>query len=98
MIAKEKDSILRHLSNYKNDTLGIFEDGTYKGKGYSHILPINMIKENLIRSKYRNELEKTFVEMEKNIHIYFNHLNSSQALALNLFVPLIKENKLLIVI
>lgn len=94
MTAKESGSVLRHLSNYKKDALGIFEDGTYKGKEYSHILPLNKIKENLIQSKYRSELEKTFEGLEKNIHIYFHHLNSSQALALNLFVPLIKDNKL----
>ena len=90
------EKIILNLCSYKNDILKITEIGTYHNKTYLHILPKNMSEKNLLETKYFEDLKKEFhvLQNEKKIHRYFHHLNSSQALALNFFVPIIKEGLL----
>lgn len=101
-----KKEIFSHLETYKKDRLHIPENGVWKanGKSYPHILRNYDILENLIHKDYYGNLKKEFVKLydkrdesgkhTTGIHPYFSHLNSSQALTLNFFVPLICENKL----
>lgn len=86
----------KHLSQYKVDVLGVQADGhfSYCGKEIpkSHILPIAHQKENILE-KYRTQFwESPFARIK--LHQCFRHLNSSQALCINLFYPLIAENAL----
>lgn len=90
------EKIILNLCSYKNDILKITENGTYHNKTYLHILPKNMSEKNLLETKYFDDLKKEFHDLQnkKKIHRYFHHLNSSQALALNFFVPIVKEGLL----
>lgn len=92
------EKIYSHLKEYKEKTLCISEQGIYvyrkKKLAKSYILPDKDTEKNLLDSGYF-PAEKEFYEKLKfknRIHRYFRHLNSSQALALNLFVPVIEEN------
>lgn len=90
-----KNLIEPHLTKYKENVLKIKECGIWEknNKEYSHILPKSEMKLNLIDEGYKDQLETTFAEVEKRkqIHKAFSHLNSSQALCFNLFVPIIAE-------
>ena len=80
----------RHLSEYKRTVLGIDEPGVYRHRGkdlpYEHILPANQANSNLLP-----EAELFAVSFFRHNpgarHRYFHHLNSSQAFAMNLFLP-----------
>lgn len=85
-----------HLSQYKVDVLGVREDGLfhYRGRGIpkTHILPIGHRNKNVLE-RYRDQFFSSDYTQIK-LHRYFHHLNSSQALCINLFYPLIAENAL----
>ncbi len=85
-----------HLSRYKVDSLGIREDGIFRYRKRnipkSHILPIALRDRNILE-QYRHEFF-TSSHSKISFHRYFHHLNSSQALCINFFYPLIAENKL----
>jgi len=91
-----RDLACEHLARYKVDVLGIKEDGLFHYRGLdipkSHILPLARRDENIVKqfraSCWRSEYSKV------KLHRYFHHLNSSQALCINLFYPLIVENAL----
>lgn len=91
-----RDVVSQHLGLYKTEHLGIAEDGIfhYRGKDIrkSHILPIQHLQANILEP-YRSRF---FVPSNGKIklHRYFHHLNSSQALCINLFLPLMVESKL----
>jgi hypothetical protein len=91
-----RDSACEHLSKYKLDTLGIHEDGIFVYEKdelrKSHILPLSRRNDN-IHQRYRDQF---FSSEDGNIklHRYFHHLNSSQALCINLFCPMIFEKRL----
>lgn len=75
-----------HLARYKDNVLGVSDDGDWKGTPYSHILPRELGHLNLtpdIRDACWEYLTASGVQL----HQYFHHLNSSQAFALNLFFP-----------
>lgn len=80
-----------HLTAYKEGRLGIRRDGefTHKGKTltYGHILPKELKWLNILEP-FRLEIQ-VFLRANPalKLHKYFHHLNSSQALALNLFFP-----------
>lgn len=101
----QKDFVLKvqkHLENYKQNHLGIEEKGiyNYRGKDYyfGYIIPKNISNYNSfnIIETYRKDFDDYLLSLKKTIrlHRYFNHLNSSQALAINFFFPLIQEKKL----
>jgi hypothetical protein len=89
------DKIKKHLSIYKEKKFPQLENGIWKNnkKSYSHILPEKNRFENLLEP-YRVELENYIFSEKINLHSDFHHLNSSQAMCLNFFFPLIKELKL----
>lgn len=78
-----------HLTNYKINNLNINESGYWQNrKKYSHILPENKKIKNLISVSYKTEFQNLYQKYEKDLHDYFAHLSSSQALCFNLFYPL----------
>ena len=92
----KKNAVKEHLSQYKRDVLQISEEGMWANNKirYPHILPMSMKSRNLIDKDYYDQLIETTINSGNKLHSGFHHLNSSQALAFNLFVPLIIENKL----
>lgn len=88
-----------HLAQYKVDVLGLKEDGKFHHRGKdiakAHILPlINKKSSELnILPECRNQFFASDYAKIK-LHQFFHHLNSSQALCINLFYPLIVEKVL----
>ncbi len=80
-----------HMAQYKTNILGINEDGEYNCRKYSHILPKDLEEKNIIDKPFGEEIKKLLTFKK---HDGFAHLNSSQAMALNLFGPLVVTNKL----
>jgi len=83
------------LGEYKNAEFPELEDGKWRDSDgiYPHILPNDMWFKNLLK-QYNTVLEKYITTKNIKRHRYFYHLNSSQAMCLNMFYPLIEENKL----
>lgn len=94
MKQKIKDQIYKHLGKYKGNSLDIHEPGVYRGKEYNHILPKERKDDNLISPFYREAMKDRIDKDSIKLHQFFHHLNSSQALAINFFIPLVVENKL----
>lgn len=86
--------IKSHLANYKINILNIEENGTWwkNKKEYAHILPEKEYNRNIIDGNFENDLRELLNTQDR--HLGFHHLNSSQALALNLFGPLIVSGRL----
>ena len=85
--------VLTHLGKYKTDKLAIGTDGEYNGKFYQHILPKEFTSANLL-IPYSSHLEFLKDLSKIKLHPNFHHLNSSQAMCINFFYPLILKNKL----
>jgi len=82
-------ALRRHLAEYKANRLGVREAGIYRktDRAYKHLLPSNLRYLNLlesIRAEFRDYLRHN---PAVRLHPDFHHLNSSQALAFNLFYP-----------
>lgn len=91
-----REEIKQHLIHYKKDVLNIYELGINGNKRfkrpYEHILPERLSRLNIIK-QYRDDFfGSSYSEIET--HDCFHHLNSSQALCINLFYPLIAEDRL----
>ncbi|NBC66940.1 MAG: hypothetical protein GVY07_14950 [Bacteroidetes bacterium] len=88
--------VKNHLSSYKRDVLNIEEKGVFNHQGkelkYHHILPKKYGKLNILEP-YRDSFYDS-IYSNITFHKYFHHLNSSQALCINLFYPLIAEGRL----
>lgn len=84
--------ITEKLSLYKKKKFPSISDGLWRGVKYSHILDVEHKDLNVIEF-YRNNFFKSKYSKIK-LHDGFNHLNSSQAMCINFFYPLINENKL----
>jgi len=88
-----RDQACEHLSQYKSDILGVKKDGIYNYRGRkipkSHILPPDDYRKNILKP-YRDAFFASD-QAQIKFHKYFHHLNSSQALCINLFYPLIAE-------
>ena len=88
----------RQLTAYKRLRLGVREPGIFLHKGkevpYGYILPKELKWLNVLEP-FRSEVH-TYLDEHKGIklHKYFHHLNSSQALALNLFFPFFADGAL----
>src|ERR1700742_4924778 len=82
-----QDDLRAHLSEYKKSVLHIDEPGVFHHQGreihYEYILPTNHSLRNLTDEACAVFL--VFPAIRR--HMYFHHLNSSQAFALNLFFP-----------
>lgn len=90
-----------HFEKNKEKWFGKIENGKWRNSEniYPHILPKEKEILNLLPI-YRNSLDK-YLDINKrtiNKHIYFHHLNSSQAMCLNFFYPLIVEKELDIIL
>lgn len=87
------DSLLIHLGTYCKEHLGITEPGSFRYKGVdlpmAHILPKVDENRNLLPglAERAGDLKDCHGKPIK-WHRYFHHLNSSQAMAINLFQPL----------
>ncbi|MEQ8154358.1 MAG: hypothetical protein ABRQ25_05675 [Clostridiaceae bacterium] len=89
--------VREHLETYKRDVLNIEEREIYFYKvlalQYEYILPKDKKKLNIIE-KYREDFYSSGFPEEIKFHKHFHHLNSSQAMCINFFYPLIKEKYL----
>lgn len=85
-----KQQVLKHLAEYKRHKLGIDASGVWWGNGlpYDHILPLHEANKNLISEFYGQPLVDLVFSQRVKPHPGFHHLNSSQALTVNLFGPL----------
>ena len=86
-------ALRKHLAEYKDRRLGVREAGVYRktGRAYQHLLPSNLRYLNLlesIRAEFREYLRHN---PAVRLHPDFHHLNSSQALAFNLFFPFLSS-------
>lgn len=88
--------VKQHLSHYKKGVINVYEMGINGNRGfkkpYEHILPERLSRLNIIE-QYRDDYFSSEYH-EIDYHNCFHHMNSSQALCINLFYPLIAENKL----
>ena len=91
-----QNEIKEWLSEFKMTHFKGLGNGIWKRnkKQYSHILPVNNLFDNFL-PQYKAELTD-YIQKNKKIKLHqdFHHLNSSQAMCLNMFYPLIKEKKL----
>ncbi len=91
-----RDLNVARLGKYKTDVLNVQEDGTFRYRGreipQSHILPKDKEAHNILEPYRQRFLLPDYRSVQR--HQYFHHLNSSQALCVNLFLPLREENKL----
>lgn len=94
--------ILKNLSKYKTEVIKEYQNGIYKHPRYGTVKKLPYILPR-IENYFKNTknilsgIRADFLNSNyKNIkpHIYFNHLNSSQAMCINFFYPLIKNNLL----
>lgn len=95
-----REKVLDHMSKYKKDFLGITQRGIYQNspKDYGHILPKPMVLNevpifNLLPTiDVKNEVLN---KQQIKYHQYAHHLNSSQLMCINFFLPIIKDKILL---
>jgi hypothetical protein len=92
-----------HLARYKADPhwgLGVEADGECLHRAYPHILPAAQLELNILPTIRDNFWEYWRTHQSRpaedgkppRLHRCFPHLNSSQALAFNLFYPFIKND------
>jgi hypothetical protein len=88
-----QDRLKKHLEQYKQEVLGISEQGVFakNGKRYAHILPASIRDSNLLEG-YRESIV-CYLAQNKEItrHRDFHHLNSSQAMCFNLLIPIMQN-------
>lgn len=93
-----REDTLIHLSEYREKVLCIKESGIFNYRGRKipkdHILPNPVIFKRLnIIDIFRDDFYNS-IYSDISFHIYFHHLNSSQGLCVNLFYPLINNDRL----
>ncbi len=90
------ERVLRWLKTYREEVLRIPEEGVFRYRGQDlrkpHILPIAQADLNLFEPYRQRFCSPRYSGVKR--HRYFHHLNSSQALCLNLFLPLVEEGRL----
>jgi len=79
---------------YKEEALGVRKPGRWRGKGYQHILPIEIWDFNLW-NEIRDTARIQFAERDIAWHDQRHNLLSSQILCVNIFFPLRNEQELL---
>lgn len=89
-----RERVYAHLSQYREKVLQL-PPGTFSHRGRSipkaHILPRKYFRHNVLEP-YRTQFFSSDHGSIK-LHRYFHHLNSSQALCINLLFPLLVENR-----
>ncbi|MBP6739715.1 MAG: hypothetical protein KA146_06975 [Leptospiraceae bacterium] len=94
-----KERRIKHLNEYKTKNLELANlpkgKFTFRKKlyEYNHILPKNERAKNFIEY-YRNNFIDSHFYNENMMHLFSHHLNSSQAMCINFFFPLVHEKKL----
>ena len=86
-----EEKIKLHLTNYKINKLSSESGKWSNGNYYSHILTND--RDNLIDISYKSDFDKMYEMLKPKKQTYFAHLNSSQALCINLFYPICIEKK-----
>ncbi|HHX66568.1 MAG: hypothetical protein WAO56_01685 [Miniphocaeibacter sp.] len=81
--------IKEHLTDYKNNVLRIKENGLYKGEEKGHVLP-GKVEDNFLSDTY--SLYTKYCN-ENRLNTYSNHLNSSQIMCMNFFLPLFNRKE-----
>jgi len=96
----KNETVKQHLGLYKIEELAIKGNGIWVNnkKEYEHIIPEKQKEKNLIEKTYYTNLIDFAFNNKIKLHSGFHHMNSSQALTLNLFVPLIVEHQMVIVL
>ncbi len=93
-----RDVTCEHLAKYKVDELGIEENGLFSFRGknidMAHILPFRYHQLNILEEYRSRFFDSKYGPPHIKLHKYFHHLNSSQALCINFFYPLIAEDAL----
>ncbi|WP_373483956.1 hypothetical protein [Acetobacterium sp.] len=86
-----KQMVLEHLSTYKNEVLGISNNGMWKNNRfqYSHILPENLKELNFL--PMTSPIEAVHTAPNISFHSGAHHLNSSQIMCINFFAPLLRD-------
>lgn len=79
------EKLIQHLTSFKQKTLRLDKHGLYKNKEYEHILAGRDLEFNFLPS-IRKDVSSCLTDVKR--HVYFDHLNSSQAACFNLFIPL----------
>lgn len=95
------DDIKKHLCDYKKEKFPALPNGLWmrsnptKELGYAFRKKddTNNDEDENIISYYKEEFLKSRFKTIKR-HMYFHHMNSSQAMCINFFFPLLFENKL----
>lgn len=86
-----QDALTAHLVRYKHTVMGVHEPGVFRYGNRDllkeHILPRERGEENLLSPARAALTEYQRTRGPLTLHRYFHHLNSSQAFALNLFLP-----------
>jgi len=85
------EKLIEHLTSYKQSKLHLDKHGLFKNKEYKHILVEGDLDLNYLPS-IRKDVIESLVDVKR--HVYFDHLNSSQAACFNLFVPLSLDKNL----
>ncbi|OFO58487.1 hypothetical protein HMPREF3027_09235 [Porphyromonas sp. HMSC077F02] len=95
-----RDKVIQYLKEYRIKRIKELgnEKGKYGKRYYIHILPTNDADKNIINRGYQNNILGLLKSVNIKRHYSFAYLNSSQAMALNLFGPLCLEKTLSIVI
>ena len=84
--------IKNHLSDYKKEKFPTVKDGYWRGIKYEHIFPSICGELNLLEPYRKVFLENDLSDIR--FHQGFHHLNSSQAMCINFFFPLVADKKL----
>ena len=88
-----RSKMLKHLIWYKHSILGDYNEGTFRGRKYSH--SFDSSDKNLIMGKGDDEILMVCKKsLGRELRSDFSHLSSSQAFAVNLLAPLVHEGKL----
>ena len=93
-------AVKENLSEYKQETLNVSENGVWRGREYGHILPKNVGHKNIMLDENDFRIDGdtlTFTKSGKSIKLHegYHHLNSSQILCVNYFYPFLSDiNKL----
>lgn len=95
-----REKVIRHLEEYRLKRISELgtEKGEYAKRYYFHVLPKKDSDKNIIDRGYQNDILGLLKSVNSKRHFGFANLNSSQAMALNLFGPVCVEKILSTVI
>lgn len=88
-------TVRAHLESYKNNVLGVKDNGTYRGKGFGHILPNEYERLNLGLRESEYDLDGSILKLRGcspiKLHMDWRHMNSSQVLCIAYFYDFISD-------